>query len=228
MITDTTRNPTDPDLAEIMSRLADGDMDAMGDLKERFGHRIRGVVQRIVRKTGRRDILNDPDEIEGLTMDAILIVVGYAGTWKPWGALPWSWAYRAIEKAVWDGIGHRVIELEEWHQGEGRVPASGPSSRGILIHDVGCRAEALPELALCLNLLADVASERDVEVVLEYELQKTEDAQTPSETTALLTGLKSANVRKIASRIRNKMIQRVATEPALTVLEGFWFLAGEA
>ena len=98
MSTETTRNPTDPDLAEIMSRLADGDMDAMGDLKERFGHRIRGVVQRIVRKTGRRDILNDPDEIEGLTMDAILIVVGYAGTWKPWGALPWPWAYKASEE----------------------------------------------------------------------------------------------------------------------------------
>ena len=75
MSIDTDHNSTDPDLAEIMSRLADGDMDAMGDLRERFGHRIRGVVQRIVRKTGRRDILNDPDEIEGLTMDAILIVV---------------------------------------------------------------------------------------------------------------------------------------------------------
>ncbi len=33
MSTETTRNPTDPDLADIMSRLADGDMDAMGDLR---------------------------------------------------------------------------------------------------------------------------------------------------------------------------------------------------
>lgn len=234
MSTETThqstdsRQPADPRLADIMSSLAAGDMEALFDLTDGYGHRIRGVVRGIVRKTGRRDILDDADEVDGLTMEAVLIVVQNAGTWKPWGALPWSWAYRAIEKAVWDGIGHRVTELEEWHQGEGRVSASGSSFRGILIHDVVRLAEARPELALFLNVLADVASERDVEVVLEYELQKTEGAQAPSETTALLTGLKSANVRKIASRIRNKMIQRVATDPALVVLEGFWFLADEA
>ena len=222
--TDTIHHPADPRLAEIMARLAAGDMEAMFDLSDEYGHRIRGIVRRIVEATGRRDILNDPDEIEGLTMDAILIVVGYAGTWKPWGALPWTWAYRAIEKAVWVGIGHRVVEFEEQHEGRERIPASGAAPVELRVAHVVRLAGARPELALFLNLLTDVASERDVEVVLEYELQKTEGAQAPSETTALLTGLTSANVRKIASRIRNKMIERVATDPALAVLGGFWFL----
>mgnify|MGYP001158591352 FL=1 len=225
MSTETTPQPTDPDLADIMSRLADGDMDAMGDLKERYGHRIRGVIRRIVKKTGRRDILNDPDEIEGLTTDAILIVVGYAGTWKPWGALPWTWAYKAIEEVVWSGIGHRVTELEEWHQGEVRVQASGTSPRGLRVDHVFQMADSRPELKLFLDVLGEEASERDVGVVLEYELQKAEGVRAPSETTAILTGLTAPNVRKIASRTRKKMIRRVGTDPALAVLEGFWFLS---
>ena len=228
MSTETTRNPTDPDLADIMSRLADGDMDAMGDLKERYGHRIRGVIRRIVKKTGRRDILNDPDEIEGLTMDAILIVVGYAGTWKPWGALPWTWAYRAIEEVVWSGIGHRVTELEEWHQVSERTPVAGRVPRSPRIDDVYRMAESRPELALFLSVLDEEASDRDVEVVLEYELQKADGVRAPSETTAVLTGLKPPNVRKIASRTRKKMIRRVASDQALAVLAGFWFLSGGA
>ena len=222
--TETIHRTADPRLAEIMSRLAAGDMEALFDLSDEYSHRIRGVVRRIVTATGRHDVLSDPDEIDGLTMDAVLIVFGNAGKWKPWGALPWTWAYRAIEKAVWVGIGHRVVEFEEQHGGRERIPASGASSVEIRVADVVRTAKTCPELALFLNLLTDTASERDVGVVLEYELQKTEGAQAPSETTALLTGLTPANVRKIASRIRNKMIERVATDPALAVLEGFWFL----
>ena len=143
--TDTIHHPADPRLAEIMARLAAGDMEAMFDLSDEYGHRIRGVVRRIVEATGRRDILNDPDEIDGLKMDAVLIVVGYAGTWKPWGALPWTWAYKAIEEVVWSGIGHRVTELEEWNQGEVRVPASGPSSRGLRVDHVFQMANNRPD-----------------------------------------------------------------------------------
>lgn len=228
MSTDTTRRPADPDLAEIMSRLAEGDMQAMGDLADTYGHRIRGVVRRIVRKTGRRDVLDDRDEIDGLTIDAILIVVGYAGTWKPWGALPWTWAYKAIEEVVWSGIGHRVTELEEWHQVSERTPVAGPVPRSPKIADLYRMAESRPELALFLSVLEGEASERDVEVVLEFELQKADGVRAPSATTAVLTGLNPPNVRKIASRTRKKMIKRVASDQALAVLAGFWFLSGGA
>ncbi len=226
MINVTTIQATDLRLEEIMTRLAADDMGAMFDLTEEYGHRIRGVVRSIVRKTGRHDILNDPDEIACLTMDAVLMVVRYAASWNPEGALPWIWRYKAIRKAVWSGIGHRVVELEEWNQGEVRVPASGPSSRGLRVDHVFQIADSRPELKLFLDVLGEEASERDVGVVLEYELQKVEGVRAPSETTALLSGLAVPNVRKIASRTRKKMVRRVGTDPALAVLEGFWFLAG--
>ncbi len=222
----TTPAPSiDPTLEAIMTRLADGHMEAVAELLDRYGHRIRGVVRRIVKGTGRRDILDDQDEIDGLTIDAALVVVKYAGTWKPWGALPWTWAYRAIEEVVWSGIGHNTTELEEWHQVGNRTPVGVPSPRSARIADVERLAEGRPELALFLEVLATEVSERDYGVVLEYELQKADGVRAPSETTALLTGLKAPNVRQVFRRSRKKLVRRIDADPGLEVLRGFWFLA---
>ncbi len=167
----------------------------------------------------------DAERIDGLTIDAALVVVKYAGTWKPWGALPWTWAYRAIEEVVWSGIGHNTTELEEWHQVGNRTPVGVPSPRSARIADVERLAEGRPELALFLEVLATEVSERDYGVVLEYELQKADGVRAPSETTALLTGLKAPNVRQVFRRSRKKLVRRIDADPGLEVLRGFWFLA---
>ena len=86
-------------------------------------------------------------------------------------------------------------------------------------------ARIRPELDLFLRVLNEETSDRDVHVVLEYELQKAEDVRAPSETTAILTGLTAPNVRQIASRAKKKMLARVTTDEELAVLDGFWFLA---
>ncbi len=222
---ETDNQPTDPRMAEIMSRLVAGDMEAMFDLTDEYGARIRGVVRHIVKATGRTDILNDHDEIAGLTMEAVLLVIRHAPSWNSAGSPPWIWLRTAIKAAIWSGIGHRTIELEEWQQAKKQIQGPGPSPRALGLADVARMARIRPELDLFLRVLNEETSDRDVHVVLEYELQKAEDVRAPSETTAILTGLTAPNVRQIASRAKKKMLARVTTDEELAVLDGFWFLA---
>ena len=156
------------EISEVMARIVAGDPAAVVTFMDRFGHRVRFVVRRILEDMGRLDVRDDADELHGLVTDACLVVTDRAAGWSPDGALPWTWAYLAIRAKVGQVVGHRSIELEESlvddpGTGPPVIVLDEPSSDGFI--RLACRD---PYVRLLVDSLRTVASTRDYEVVLDY------------------------------------------------------------
>ena len=88
---------TDRDrVRQLMAALARGDERRVFDLVDEFGERLRAVVAHHLRTFGRTDVLASPDEVGSLVLSAAFVLAERAGSWDPAGALPWTWAERAI------------------------------------------------------------------------------------------------------------------------------------
>ena len=214
------------EITEVMRRIVAGDPAAVVTFMDRFGHRVRFVVRRILEDMGRLDVRDDIDELHGLVTDACLVVTDRAAGWSPDGALPWTWAYLAIRAKVGQVVGHRVVELEESLMDD---HDTGPpvtvldelASHGFI--RLACRD---PYVRLLIDSLRTVSSTRDYEVVLDYVVQKSNGDPSPSQTVATMYDISSANVRQIFSRIRRRLLAAIDEDPdGLGPLLEIWWLA---
>ena len=98
-------------LAELMQRMAAGDTIAVFLFVDAFRGRLAGAVRRVVAPFGRRDVLQDPATLEALVQSAALVIFDHAAAWDPDGALPWTWAERAIRAEVVAWLGPPSVAL---------------------------------------------------------------------------------------------------------------------
>src|SRR4051794_37824392 len=100
------------EVARLMAQMAGGDPAAVFAFIAAFGGRLSGVVRRQLFAFGRRDLAADRQEVDFLVQSAALVVYDRAGGWSADGALPWTWAERAIRAEVVAYLGHPSVELD--------------------------------------------------------------------------------------------------------------------
>ena len=174
---------------------------------EAYGDRLAGVVRRHLRELGRRDLAGDHDEVQGLVWEVALVIQDNASGWRPGGALPWTWAGRAIRSNIAKAIGHARADVDVEQLAERAAPSL--TVAGEVDFDQAADRNRL--LGLVRQALAEVAvSERNRRVHLEYRLQKALGDPSPAATVGGEFGLSEANVRQIDRRVRVKLTAVVA------------------
>lgn len=240
--------PIDRDeVARLMAQMAAGDPAAVFALITSFGGRLAGVVRRQLFAFGRRDVAADPHDVDYLVQSAALVLFDRAASWSPDGALPWTWAERAIRAEIVAYLGHPSVELDPERldgsarhdasagapggggrlaevsgDGSGSLSAPRPGAAAVEFEDLVAR---LPTVALLDQAIEAVANERDRRVHLEYRIQKRSGDASPAHTVAAEFGLSPENVRQIDSRVRRRLRALVATDPRYADLRDLRWLA---
>ena len=140
-----------------------------------------------------------------MALDACLLIADRASGWKPGGAKPWTWAFRAIRSQVATSIGHRVVELDELDASDGDAGSHDPAVADLtvgsrVVDELGALISRHPRVGLLDQAIRAVGRERDQRVYWEYRIQQGMGDPSPAHTVAAEFGLNSANVRQIARR----------------------------
>jgi hypothetical protein len=189
-----------------------------------YGDRLAAVVCRILRDFGRRDLVRDDGEVAGLVWTAAFTIRDRAGSWKPGGAAPWSWAFPAIRAAVAREIGHaradvdvdRLIDV---------APAADRRRDDVDLDDLAHRHAAF---ALLRSALGEIGGNpRHAEVHLQYGVQKAMGDPSPAITVGTEFGLSPDNVRQIDRRVRTKVIALAGRDDRFADLRDLpWLTSG--
>jgi len=202
-----------------MAAMAAGDQAALFPFLDEFGDRLGGMVRAVFRSVHRHDLASDPNEVDYHVQTAALVLFDRAAGWDPDGALPWTWANRAIRAAIIDRIGHPSVELLEVDL-DLRTPGGGAAAAAGAVADVDFdeMATTYPLVVLVVRAVRSVANERDAAVHLEYQAQKSMGDRQPAHPVGDMFDLTPANVRKIDQRVRAKLSALAASDPAFAAL----------
>jgi len=196
-------HPTPDELGQCMARMAAGDDAAVFTFARLFGDQVERAVRQAVGGMGRRDVLVDRDEINGLVLDVCLLIHDKAAGWQPGGAPPWVWARSAIRQLVSRSVGHRQVADETGIEGD---VSSGNASVVDVTPDTWAALTARDEqLRLLDQALVACGSDRDRWVFLEYLTQQGSGDPSPAITVSAMFGLSPANVRQIVRRQKVKV-----------------------
>lgn len=218
---------SDDPLNQMMAAMADGDAAFLFAFVEEYGHKVRWVVRGIVESMGRHDVLRNNDELDGLTLDACDVIFARAGGWRPGGAKPWNWAFKAIRAEVARSVGHRVVELggDEDLDGE-----AGSCSAVAVIDLTGDDLQTLvvrhPMVRLLDDAIRSVGSPAVREIYWEYRLQQGFGDPSPAHTVGARVGKSPAAVRQACKRHGDAVWNLVQREPRYSaLLDHGWFAA---
>lgn len=241
-------------LEQLMGAMAAGDTVALFTFLDRYRARLGATVRRLLAPFGRHDVWRDPAQVDALVQTAAIVIFDHAGGWSRDGALPWTWAERAIraELVAWIGHPHDELHPDAAEVGAPVPPpaampvAPGPPARSTAIAVDGGAAEAIdlllpqgpstadelawlaarePLVALLWSAIRRVASPRDTDVHILYRLQKGMGDRSPAHTVGAEFGLAPDNVRQIDLRVRRKLGALIAVDPAYGPLRDLQWLA---
>ena len=216
----------DDPLRRVMGGMAAGDAAYLFAFIETFGPKVRWVVRSILEGMGRHDIVRNADELDGLTLDACEVIFRRAAGWKPGGAAPWNWAFRAIRAEVARTIGHRVVELGAGEDRDGEVGSHGDVVFDSAVDDLAVLVRRHPRVAVLDRAIRSVGSARDQAVYWEYRIQQGMGDPSPAHTVAERFGLKPDNVRQLCRRHGKKVWVLIDTDAEFAELRDHgWFAA---
>lgn len=204
-------------LEQLMAAMAAGDRAAALTLVDDFGHQLATAVRRHLRGLHRDDVAQDRDEVHSLVIDVALLIADRAASWSPGGALPWTWADRAIRSLVATHVGHARADIDpEQLERALRVVEPVPElpAAGEPLDQLAVLAERDERIALLREAIAHATTnERDAAVHVEYHVQQCNGDPSPAKTVGALFGLTPANVRQINRRVRARLRHLVEHEP---------------
>lgn len=191
----------DERLVSLMAAMADDDSGALFEFIGVYRGELERTVRSMLGSLSRRDVGARRTDVDFLVLSAAIVLFDRAGRWRPDGAVPWVWAYRAIRGEVVRWLGHPRVEfVADYHAPSG---ASGRRSAGDI--DFDRLAEESEDVARWLADVRLVAGERDERVHIEYQTQKLLGDPSPANTVAAQFDLQPANVRQIDARIRRRL-----------------------
>lgn len=211
-------------LEELMAAMAEGDAAALFAFVHHFGGALAWVIRNLLQEFGRRDLLQDRDEIDGLVQDAAFVLFDRAAAWDPAGALPWVWAGQAIRAVVVRGIGNPTVELDADHLERAELQSPTRPAAAVDIDYKALRARDA-DFDLFCRAVGEAGSKRDQEVFHEYLAQKANGDHSPAHTVAAQFGLTPHNVRKIASRMSERIRQLIEADSRYRALSDRGWLA---
>lgn len=212
-----------------MVRLAEGDDAAVVALLEQFPRELRSAVTTQALRLGVR---LDSDDQRSLALDAAFAIQHVAGAWRPdGGALPWVWAAKRIANVVTDHVGTftsscDVDRLDGTPDPRDEVVAwMGQPGDEEPITLLGRLAESDAHVA-ALRELARRVGDRDLPLLLDYQVQVDQGDPAPSETVGRACGLQPAAVRQRVSRYRRKLRDAALADHRLAWLAELPLLTG--
>ena len=197
-------------LEEVMRRLIGGELEMVWALSAEFGEDLAKVVKRHLYSMGRGEVIAEPGRLEGLVIDVALWFMDHGKAYDPAGSLPWVWAAKPIRQLVSDEVGHRSVEFDAAGfetASDGVAPSLEPA-----VVELRTLAASQPTVALLIEAVEIVGSERDAKVHLEYRVQWALGDPSPSHTVAGMAGLEAANVRQIDTRMRKKVVRLASAD----------------
>lgn len=215
-------------LEQLMALMAAGDRSAALPFADAFGGELAAAVRRHLRDLHRDDVARDRYEVHSLVIDVALLIADRAGSWSRGGALPWTWADRAIRSLVVAHVGHARADVDPEHlereagvaQPAGAGPSTGPS-----LDEFAVLADLDPTVGLLRAAIDEATTNgRDAAVHVEYRLQQCCGDPSPAVTVGEMFGLTPANVRQINRRVRARLRRLVDREPRYTPLRDLAWL----
>lgn len=205
-------SPNRTELARLMASMAAGDHAALFPFITEFGAQLAGTVRRLLVSLNRPDVARNREDVDYLVQSAAFVLFERSAAWDPQGALPWTWAERAIRAEVVRWLGHPAVEWDKHDH-------AGDQGEAVMVTpDLVDLADDHHELHRLLIALDAIASERDAQVHLEYQVQKALGDRSPANTVAEMFDLSPANVRQIDRRIRLKLSELKANDSAYAPL----------
>ena len=213
-------------LVGLMARLAAGDLAACTELYLSFGHRIRASLVAIGRIHG---VQLGRDDARALTIDACTgVFPDVARSWRPEGALPWTWARQRLARLIDDNFGHqhahdrlppdedleRAATDESWM---GADPDPEVTFAGLATRN--------PTVGLLHSACLDVLTDGERSTLLRYELQRCGGDPSPANTVGSELALAPAAVRQRVSRAKRKLATLAASDERYQPLAGLELLA---
>jgi hypothetical protein len=222
---DTMTDSDDP-LNQMMAGMAAGDPAFLFAFIEAFGTKVRWIVRSILEGMGRHDIVRNADELDGLTLDACDVIFSRAAGWKPDGAAPWNWAFKAIRAEVARVIGHRVVELNADDDRDSEVGSHSGVASDLAGDDLAVLIRRHPRVDMLDQAIRSVGSERDQCIYWEYRLQQGFGDPSPAHTVGSRFALNPDNVRQICRRHGQKVWKTIETDHRFAELRDHgWFAA---
>jgi len=217
-------SPQRAELLRLMAAMASGDRAALFPFVEIFGNVLAAMVRRTLADLGRNDVAKKPEDVDYLVQSAAFVIFDRSSSWRPdGGALPWVWAERAIRAEIVRWLGHPAVEWSGDIEVDDLRAGLPIASREV---DLSSLAADHRLVALLLEAVKEVASERDRHVHLEYQIQKGLGDRSPATTVADIFGLSPANVRQIDRRVRQKLQDLIVSDRRFAALIGLrWWAA---
>lgn len=200
-------------LVRLMASMATGDPAALFPFIDEFGNELAGTVRRLLMSLNRPDVLRKNEDVDYLVQSAAFVLFDRSPSWDPAGALPWTWAERAIRAEIVRWLGHPAVEWDDRSHGEADVGLPV-----MVTPDLVDLAGDHVELAQLLSALTAVASERDAKVHLEYQAQKALGDRSPANTVGEMLGLSPSNIRQIDRRVRQRLSGLAESDPSFATL----------
>lgn len=190
-------------LAELMERLAERDGAALFDLIEAHRSDLARTVRSIA---GKRNARLRAGEVEELVTEAALAIADVAGAWKAGGAPPWVYAWGRIAEAVDRHIGQWSSVLDDATEDVDAAapppPAGSEPPVAEVLHGLAAERELV---ALLVDGLDRVASERDRLLFVDHGVQAAMGDPSPAVTVGLMYGMEPAAVRQQTRRVRLRL-----------------------
>ena len=194
------------ELERIMASAAH-DPAAPWALLDAFGDRIGATLRAIARQDGLARL--DGAELESLTVDACLVIVGVAGSWRPdGGALPWTYARARLRTLLHQHAAPLLAPLPAVDPADPRnwgatAPADDEPSFVVLRRVVSAGAE--PAVVALHDALDATCSPADAELVLSYLQHKAAGDPSPSHSVGAQLGRRPEAVRQAYHRARSRL-----------------------
>ena len=187
-----------------MGRMSEGDQAAAFEMYVELGDAVRGSVARIARSLNAAHLTRE--DLDALALDVCMALIPISTAWDAdGGALPWVWAHRRVATIVSAYVGQYASPFDE-ERGDRPTGIHAADPEDLPDEVALARiARREPLVALLLDALTSVASDRDLRVVLLFSVQQALGDPSPSHTVADAMGLKPDNVRQIVSRARRRL-----------------------
>ncbi|HVX17666.1 MAG TPA: hypothetical protein VHA73_06515 [Acidimicrobiales bacterium] len=217
------------ELERIMGRLAEGDDAAVVELLTGFTKELQSAV---ATQALRRGVPLDRADRESLAVDTAFAIAAVAGTWRAdGGALPWVWAAHRIGNVIAAHVGTFATSCDTEQFAEAR------DARDEIVAWIGRPADEEPvalleqlatsdEQLAALCTLARRVGDRDLGLLLDYQVQHDQGDPAPAETVGRTRGLQAATVRQRVSRYRRKLRDAARADAELAWLADIPLLSG--
>ena len=146
-------------VARLMAAIAAGNQPAIWALRELADVPIRSRVRGELRRLGVR---YDAEDLDGMVIDAVLAIADIAGSWRPGGAPPWSWAHHRVVGVVHRWVGTFADSLDDlgggdpgsaigWLESHGSLDRVAPGDSGRAVDP----SEVISDTRAALRRAAD-------------------------------------------------------------------------